>query len=122
MGRLISLRLQALLRRSALGLVGIVCLLVGLGFLTAALWQLLVLWNGPVAAALVLALIWIGAGLVLLAVARPPPPPPPLAHQPLAELVAALLDGIEAGVRSRRGPAAAPESAPPGDRTGPGAG
>jgi len=67
--------LQRAGRRAAMMLAGALLLAVGVGFLTAAGWMLLSEAFGPLVAAAVLAGIYGGTGLILLAVAgrdRPP--------------------------------------------------
>lgn len=94
-------------RRSALGLAGVLLAGVGLGFMTAAAWQGLALWNGPIAASLIVGAFYLGIGMILLALARRPEPVPPPAAQTgdgqMLRVVDAFFEGVEAGVRSRRG-------------------
>jgi hypothetical protein len=98
--------LADLARRSALGLAGAVFLLVGLGFGIAAAFQGLALWQGPLAAALILGAIFLGLGLILLAFARgdaaaPQAGPDPAQSDPMARVVDAFFEGVEAGARTR---------------------
>jgi hypothetical protein len=66
-------------RRAALGFGAAVLLLIGLAFLTVAAWLALAALRDPLFAALVIGLVYLGLGLILLAMAgrRAPPPPPP---------------------------------------------
>jgi hypothetical protein len=104
--------IKASVMRGVLALVGGLFLTVGLVFATIAAWQGLVLWNGPIAAALVLSGVYAGLGLILIAVAQsgvraPAPPPEP---QPLARIVEAFVSGFVSGVSARR-PAAGSDAA-----------
>jgi hypothetical protein len=107
-----------LARRSALGLAGALFLVLGLGFGVAAAWQGLAMWQGPLAAALILGAIFLGVGLILLAFARGEPAAPkaaPAAGQPdpMARVVDAFFEGVEAGARTRaaRAPRKRPDDA-----------
>lgn len=66
-------------RQAALGMVGGLCMLAGLGFLTLAAWIAMAAQHGALVAALVLGLGYAGLALVLLALAarRPPRQPRP---------------------------------------------
>lgn len=79
---LAAARAAALARRLVLGALGGGMVLVGLGFLTAAVWFALRAVMSPVQVALILGLAYGGLGLVLLALARHRPtraPVPPAA-------------------------------------------
>ena len=94
-------------RRSVLCLVGAVLLAVALAFLTYALWIALAIWAGVVVAAVILGGFYAVGGLVLLLLAREPPPPvaptlPLRDPAPMGRIVAAFLEGMQAGVRARR--------------------
>jgi hypothetical protein len=105
-GDLLSRRLQAAARRWALCLAGALLAGVGLLFLTLGAWHGLALWQGPVAAGLVLGVFYLGAGLLVLSALRrpvlPPPPPPEPGPQPMLKVLAAFLAGLEAGATARR--------------------
>lgn len=110
----VNLRLRAELaaRRAGRIVAGAFCALVGVGFLTAALWLALAdAWGGLVASLVVgVAFAAIGLFLVLRPprVGRVPPAAAPVAAAAPAAMhpVPALLDafalGMEAGARSRR--------------------
>ncbi|PZX18894.1 hypothetical protein LX81_00587 [Palleronia aestuarii] len=120
-GPLLQARLTARLvaRRAVFGSIGGVCLLIGAGFMVAAIWILLDRAYGPLAAALVLAVIFCGLGFCILAFSRIPPrvvpreaaqrmadprmAPPPTGLTS-AGLISAFLWGLNAGrgVRRRR--------------------
>ncbi len=97
-------------RRSVLGLAGAMLMLVALVFFTIAAWKGLVIWNGPIAAALVLGAFYAVAGIVLLLMAREPAQvpetrdPPERDPAPMQRVVAAFLEGMAAGVTARRRP------------------
>ncbi|MDF0600841.1 hypothetical protein P1J78_08870 [Psychromarinibacter sp. C21-152] len=103
--------------RSSLGLVGALCLCVGLGFLTVAAWIALTVAADALTAALVIGGAYAGLGLIVLVIsrlARPRPPAPaapaaaPAAQPALAPalvgVAAAFLQGVGAGLASRRRP------------------
>jgi hypothetical protein len=107
----LSLVLRQVARRSALGLLAIVLLLIGTGFLTAAGWSAIRDSAGATAASLAMALVYCGGGLVVLLVmrlARPrrlPPAPiaPPVTPASLATTaIAAFFQGLGTGVAARR--------------------
>ena len=110
-------RINLALRRTAFGAAGALCFLLGLGFLTSAVWIGLALAYGGLIASLLLGLIYCGLGLVLVAFAarRPPSPSPapaaaarPVPTVGQADLIAAFLGGLDTGRamarRSRRRP------------------
>lgn len=59
-------------RRAALAIGGSIFLLIGVVFVMAALWTFLADFRGPVFASLVLASLFLGLGLILLALSRRP--------------------------------------------------
>ncbi|WP_108485198.1 phage holin family protein [Oceaniglobus ichthyenteri] len=93
-------------RRTAFGAAGFLCLVVGLGFLSSALWLAIAVANGAMMASLILGLLYVGGGLILIAVAsrRPrryaPPPSPKAVKQ--ADLITAFMNGVNAGKTMRR--------------------
>ncbi len=107
------------IRRALLSVVGGIFVAIGLGFLTSAAWIMLEDVYSAVAAALILAGIYIGIGLIALGVASssarrdaataprtplsdPATPPRPGAMPPLAE---AFIIGLNAALAARgRGP------------------
>lgn len=92
-------------RRSVMGLVGAVLLIVSAGFFTSAAWYWLFLWGGAMLASLLIGLFYLLAGLVLLLIAREPSAPDPdLAGRdepPLQKVLTAFFNGVEAGSRTR---------------------
>jgi hypothetical protein len=111
------------MRRALLRIVGAVLLAIGAGFLTAALWIMLEEVYSAMAAAFILAAIYVGIGLFLLGVAASAAireariaraealraaaaPPGARAMPPLAE---AFLTGLNAALAARgRGPTPPP--------------
>lgn len=102
-------------QRAGYSLAGLVLVTIGTGFLTAALWMFLSELRDALFAATVIGALYVGVGLILLALSRrcrPVPmahpvgaPPPPAASA--AGLFAALMQGIGAGMAAgaaRRGP------------------
>ncbi|WP_010140268.1 phage holin family protein [Oceanicola sp. S124] len=104
-------RTRTALHRAGWSLAGITLILPGLAFLTAALWLLLSELRDALFAAGVIGALYLGLGLICLAMARRRPriplpprhavPPPPLAGGLAAELVAALMQGVTAGMAAR---------------------
>lgn len=102
--------------RSSLGLLGGVFLAVGLGFLTVAGWIALSTTADALTAALVIGGGYFGIGfliLLIMRVARPRVPVAPPAAAPvaapslapaLAGVAAAFVQGLGAGLASRRRP------------------
>ncbi len=98
-------------RRSALGLIGILTLTVGLGFLTAALWIFLVTIADSLTAAVVVGSAYVGIGLILLALATARNAEPRMHVRPerpmttrmdvLVGIAVAFLEGLGAGLGSR---------------------
>ncbi|SFE65313.1 phage holin family protein [Roseivivax sediminis] len=108
---------QALLRRKVRGamfsLTGGIFLLIGVAFLTAALWILLVEWRSALFAATVIGLVFCAIGFIAmgigaivgrLRVRHVPPMHRAAAGAPLLQLLEGFLVGIDAGRRSRRPP------------------
>ncbi|WP_226782984.1 phage holin family protein [Oceaniglobus trochenteri] len=102
-------------RKAAFGAVGVIFLLAGLAFLTAAAWIALAIAYGALIAALVIGLAFTGCGLIFLAVAtsssksgKSHPPqhlhqekrPPAAVSQ--AQLIDAFIGGLNAGKTMRR--------------------
>ncbi|MGO4909623.1 phage holin family protein [Pseudorhodobacter sp. W20_MBD10_FR17] len=82
---------------------------VGAAFLTAAAWIYLSAAHSPSFAALIIGLVYLGAGVVVLAMAvsRPPPPPPPQdplgGLSPMQLILVSFLRGLEQG-QNAKGP------------------
>lgn len=105
---------EALLRRKARGaafsITGLLFLLVGTGFLTAALWMVLSEMASPRYAAMVIGFGFVAVGFIVLGFGRlvsrltmAPMPPRAVVGAPLvAQLVEGFLVGITAGRRTRR--------------------
>lgn len=90
-------------RNAALLLLAAVCLLVGLGFATAAAFIGLSALNGPIFAAIVLALVYAGAGAILVAAAvSGRPEPGPSAEEPSISWPA-VLQAFTLGLGAARG-------------------
>ena len=91
-------------------------LIVALSFATSACWRSLARWQGFVAADLIVAAVYLVAGMIVLLVASRQPDRPGSAtlreenlaqariHDPapMGRIFAAFLDGMEAGVTARR--------------------
>ncbi|WP_099824315.1 phage holin family protein [Oceaniglobus indicus] len=96
-------------RRAVFGSAAGLLILVGSVFLTIAAWIFLAQQLGSGLAALILGLVFIGIGLIVLALGlrnpvrhvAPPPPPPPAAVDTVA-LVNAFLSGLAAGGKIKR--------------------
>lgn len=67
--QMIEARLALAARRAALGTVGLIMLIVGLGFLTLAGWLALSAATDPLMAALIIGAAYTGVGLLVLLVA-----------------------------------------------------
>ena len=103
--------LEARLRRtaqaSAFSIVGLVLLLVGLGFFLSAAWMTLSALRDPLFAALVLGAACFGLALILFAFSsmlmrRPPRVPRRSAtSSPAIQLIEGFIVGLDAGRRSR---------------------
>ncbi len=99
--------------KSTLGLLGTLCLVAGVAFLTVAAWIALRLAADALTAALVIGGVYVGLGLICFALVRvvgpksavsePPPPPTLSPHaQVIGGVVAAFVEGVMAGVAARR--------------------
>lgn len=96
--------------RSAFGVAGALCLIVGIVFLTVAAWMAISLAAGAVTAALIIGGTYTGVGLILFAVARlvrsrPVVPPAPVVApqtQLISGIVAAFVEGVVAGIAARK--------------------
>lgn len=64
---------RLVVRRAVFGAVGGLLLLIGLGFMMAALWTALAWSVGSIMASVILGLIFLGIGLLVLAFSRVPP-------------------------------------------------
>lgn len=86
-------------RNAGLALAGGALISAGAGFLLFALWGVLARELGPGVASVIFGVMFVGAGLLVLARRRPPPPVPP--SPPLME---AFILGISAwmALRDRR--------------------
>lgn len=127
LSRSAATRARATARRAALLAAAGVCLLLALGFLTAAGWTALAAWQGSLHASLILAGVFLFLALVLALVARhrrrrAPPPlsaaeiealraqaqallsqaPDMATRHPLLPLLVAFLGGLVAALRMRR--------------------
>ncbi|QIE47331.1 hypothetical protein G5B38_18370 [Pseudohalocynthiibacter aestuariivivens] len=107
---------RAAARTAALASAGVLLGIVGLGFLTVALWMFIVIVSTPLTAATVIGALYSGVALILLAIASSrrsrvttdpapaaaPPPPPPAA--PFVQMAEGFAMGMQAGraARSRR--------------------
>ncbi len=108
----LTLVLRHYARRSALGLAALVLLLIGAGFLTAAVWSAIRDTAGATTASGVLAAIYGGGGVLLLLVmrlARPrvrpvtvAPPPPVTAASLTTTALTAFFQGLGSGMAARR--------------------
>ena len=105
--------IASIARRSLFGLAAVACLIVAIVMFSYAGYWWLALLYGPIIASAVLGGIYAVLGVILLLLARgrkaPPPPPPPVAHEPpppdtmpYARMIAAFMDGLEAGAMARR--------------------
>ena len=111
-------------RRSAFGLLGGLALVVGIAFLTVALWIVLVNVADSLTAALVIGSIYVGSALILLAFSlsgRSDPPTvrahhrqaPPSKAEAMVGIAAAFFEGLGAGLTARPPQSG---SGPPKDR------
>ncbi|WP_272009429.1 phage holin family protein [Roseovarius sp. ZX-A-9] len=108
---------RAAARAAALRSVAMVLLLVGLAFLTAALWLFIVTVATALTAAVVIGALYCGVGLILLAMASfrsgghtsahtaasPTPGATPTPQAPLVQLAEGFAMGMQAG-RAARSP------------------
>ncbi len=113
---MLELRARMAARRAAYGLVGICLIFAGLIFWTLAGWIYLTLLYGALYAAVILAAIYTGLGLIFLGLAGrrrirvplSPLAPAPVAAapivttSPLVPLAQALALGIQAGINARK--------------------
>ncbi|QYX57792.1 phage holin family protein [Roseovarius sp. SCSIO 43702] len=104
-------------RAAVVATVGGLLCLVGLGFLTAALWIIIEMEYGPLMSALVIGGLYLVLGGAMLAFGRnsqseaspeplheaqvPPPPPPP--RDPFFQMAEGFAMGLQAGREARRG-------------------
>ncbi|MBB5723980.1 hypothetical protein FHS72_003628 [Loktanella ponticola] len=96
-------------KRAGLISAGTVCCTVGVGFLTASGWLALAPTVGPATAAFIIAGVYIGVGLILIALGANDPAtqhrPPAAAEQPKTAtqappLMQAFMFGMETGVKA----------------------
>lgn len=126
---ILSARLAA--QRAAFNAFGAILLLIGIGFLTVAAWIGLAAAFGTLIAALVIGCVFVGLGLLFMAMASirrllpPAAPAPAAAAAPvgMAGLVGALVQGIGAGIVAsaamRKPPPPPPPPAAPPPPPGP---
>ncbi|MGR3454489.1 hypothetical protein [Pseudooceanicola sp.] len=126
---ILSARLAA--QRAAFNAFGAILLLIGIGFLTVAAWIGLAAAFGTLTAALVIGCVFVGLGLLFMAMASIRRPLPPAAPAPaaaaapvgMAGLVGALVQGIGAGIVAsaamRKPPPPPPPPAAPPPPPGP---
>ncbi|MEM8655273.1 MAG: phage holin family protein [Pseudomonadota bacterium] len=97
-------------QRAALGGLGGLLMLAGVGFLTSALFLYLLTQTDPITACLVVGGGFSGLGLILLAISssgrrvKPPAPKvaqPDLPHSAMTPVVVAFLDGLQQGMAAR---------------------
>ncbi|MDU9005799.1 phage holin family protein [Sedimentitalea todarodis] len=93
---------------------GAVCVLVGIGFLTMALWMYLTVLYGAILASLIVGMAYLGVGLIVMgfsvakpthepaANAKPRPDEAPMDTSDAPPLVQAFLYGMQAGMKARR--------------------
>lgn len=114
---LTSLRadLREAARSATLGVLGTVLVLVGLAFLTVALWLYLVTVGSALLAALIIGALYCAVGFILLALASSrgraraeaerlaaAAPPPPDTRAPFVQLAEGFAIGMQAGRSARR--------------------
>lgn len=73
------------IRRVIIAAAGALMLAIGVGFLVAALWKVMAAEFSPVVASIVIAVVFLGSGLVAMAVARQAPDPAPLHRRAQAD-------------------------------------
>ncbi|MEY8882156.1 phage holin family protein [Donghicola sp. XS_ASV15] len=92
--------------RAALSTLAGLMVVVGLGFLTTALWIWIATTHGSLFAAAIIGALYFGLGLILLAVGMPSKrrhyraPPPPI--DPTAAVIAQVTEGFLTGMRAGR--------------------
>ena len=98
-------------QRAALGGLGGICLLAGVGFLTAAFFMFLLTQTDPIAACLIVGGMFSGVGLILVGVSRAGKSAPPPAVQTaqaspsassMTPVMLAFLDGLQQGMAARQ--------------------
>ena len=97
-------------RRAGILSGGVLCIIVGTGFLTAAVWLYLATAYDPMLASVVIGIGYLGAGLLVVGIAVSDSSP--AAKQPLAQeakaapdappLLQAFLYGLQAGATAER--------------------
>lgn len=102
LGAGMAARVQQGVRRGGMLLAGIVLLIVAAGFITVAIWMLLVAAWSPLVAALVLGGMYLGFGVIMLAMAQPP-----RTHDMLQDSTR-LQDGASASHKRAQSPLAGP--------------
>ncbi|MFZ5965067.1 phage holin family protein [Thalassococcus sp. BH17M4-6] len=109
--RTIGYAIERRIRAATLSFFAGILFLVGLGFLTSALWMVLSTWQDPLFAAQVLGSGFVGLSAIVFLIAkivsRPRRVvPPPAAHasqtDPLIQMLEGFLLGMDAGRRTRR--------------------
>lgn len=90
------------------GIIASVLVVLGLAFLTVALWILVTDAFGTLVGAAVLGAGFIGLGVIslLLGTVRrrtPPPPPPPAYSSPQSASIVALVEAFMVGMRAGKG-------------------
>lgn len=95
-------------KMAAIGLGASIALAIGLAFWTAAGWFFLLTLTTPLNAAVIMAAIWTGAGLIGFAITaalgdKPSTPatPPPQTAPTIESLIAAFVSGMTAGSKTR---------------------
>ena len=95
----------------AFSFAGAIFLVVGLGFLTSALWLMLERWQDSLFAAQVLGFIYIALGLIFFAIAAAQKsrrridrrrPPERRTSDPMIQMLEGFLMGMDAGRRTSR--------------------
>ncbi|MBY5933472.1 phage holin family protein [Tateyamaria omphalii] len=98
-------------QRAALGGLGGICLLAGVGFLTAALFMYLLTQTDPITACLIIGGGFSGLGLVFVGLSRTGKSSPPAAvataqaspsASAMTPVMLAFLDGLQQGMAARQ--------------------